>query len=108
MPIWKRLSLLGLILGVHLLYLPINRLMSGGVSLKLTLDDYVPLWPIWVVPYMAVWGWWLGCYIWAAWKMPDELYQTFGLAVVGVALSALAVFILYPTYVQRPTLVGNT
>lgn len=92
---------------VQCLYLPINRTIQGGVVLATSWDDYFSLWPIWVLPYLLSLAWWTGCFIWAAWKMEDNLYRAFVISLVGVMLVSYMVYILYPTYVVRPALEGN-
>jgi membrane-associated phospholipid phosphatase len=52
--------------------------------------------------------WWVACFIWAAWKMEDTLYRAFVVAALAVMLSSYAVFILDPTYVERPVLEGDS
>jgi membrane-associated phospholipid phosphatase len=51
--------------------------------------------------------WWTGCYVWAAYKMPDSLYRAFVVAALAVMLSSYVVYILFPTYVDRPALHGS-
>jgi membrane-associated phospholipid phosphatase len=92
---------------VQFLYFPINRTVQGGMILDIPLDDGVPFWPIWAVPYLLSLVWWTGCYVWAAVKMPDNLYRAFVTAALVVMLSSYVVYILFPTYVERPELQGS-
>jgi len=92
---------------IQWLYFPINRMVTGGVVLSISWDEFFPLWPIWVVPYLLSLVWWAGCFIWAAWKMEEDLYQAFALGLIAVMLSSYVVYILYPTYVVRPVLEGE-
>jgi membrane-associated phospholipid phosphatase len=106
---WQRRLLWLLVLfGVQLLYVPINRTMHGGTVLATPWDAAIPLWPIWAVPYLLSIAWWVGCFVWAAWKMEDVLYRAFVASFLIVMLTSYAVYILYPTYVERPVLEGSS
>ncbi len=91
-----------------MLYIPINRTVQGGVILSLPWDENVPFWPIWAVPYLLSILWWMASFIWAAWKMDDDRYRAFVAAALAVMLTAYAVYMLYPTYVERPALEGHS
>ena len=102
----KRLSLVIIPVLLQLLYLPTTRYLTGGIEPK-TAWDVVPIWPIWVVPYMLVWPIWIAAYTWGALKMPDRLFR---IAVVSATFTigvGMTIFMLYPTYVIRPALVGD-
>ena len=103
-----RLAWLVLLAAIGLLYIPINRTVQGGVILSLPWDAYVPFWPIWAVPYLLSILWWMASFIWAAWKMDDARFRALVVATLAVMLTAYAVFVLYPTYVERPVLVGHS
>lgn len=103
----KRLIWCALLFGIQGLYFPLNRFLKGGVEFKTILDDSVPLWPVWVIPYMLVCGWWIVAYIWAAWSMEERLYEAFFIASAFVCVSALTVFAVFPTYVVRPLIDGD-
>ncbi len=103
-----RLAGVVLIVILQLLYIPINRTLQGGVVLRTPLDDLIPLWPIWIIPYLLSIAWWLGFTIWAAWKMDDTLYLAFVTAGVAMMLVSYLIHLLYPTYVQRLTLTGDS
>ena len=92
---------------VGLLYIPINRLVQGGVVLSLPWDACVPFWPIWAVPYLLTIPWWIVSFIWAARSMDDDRYRAFVVAALVGMLTAYAVFVLYPTYVERPVPQGH-
>jgi len=81
--------------------------LQGGTEFKTTLDQYVPLWPIWSVPYSLVTLWWLAAYIWAASRMEDRMYEAFFIASAFVQVTALMIFTVFPTYVIRPSLSGG-
>ena len=105
---WQmRLTWLIVLFGVQLLYFPINRIAKGGVILSTPWDDLMPFWPTWAVPYLLSLVWWMGCFIWATWKMDDTLYRAFIVGTIAVMLTSYVVYLLYPTYVQRPVLEGS-
>ena len=100
----KRLIWCALLFGIQLMYFPLNRYLQGGVELKTPLDDHLPIWPIWVIPYSLACIWWVIAYIWAAWRMEDHLYESFFIASAVMQVSALTIFTFFPTYIVRPTL----
>jgi len=102
-----RLAWLVILFMVQLLYFPINRTVQGGVVLATPWDASIPLWPIWAIPYLLSLFWWVGCFAWAAWKMDDTLYRAFVIGAIAVMLTSYVLYLLYPTYVQRPVLEGG-
>lgn len=103
----KRLIWCALLFGIQGLYFPLNRFLKGGMEFKTPLDDFVPLWPIWVVPYALVCGWWIFAYIWSAWSMDDSMYEAFFIASAFVCVTGLTIFALFPTYVVRPNVTSE-
>jgi membrane-associated phospholipid phosphatase len=106
LPSGARLAWLIVISAGQLLYFPINRAAQGGAVLATPLDAWIPLWPIWAIPYLLSLVWWLGCFIWAALRMDPFLYRAFIAAILSVLMASYAVYLLYPTYVERPPLEG--
>lgn len=106
--LWVRLAWLAALFVVQWLYFPLNRTIQGGVVLRIPLlDDRIPLWPIWIIPYLLSLLWWTGCFIWAAWKMEDKLYYAFVIGAISVMLASYVVYLVYPTYVERPIVEGE-
>ena len=104
---WTRLVWLLVLWLLQLLYFPINRIVEGGVILDTTWDAFFPLWPIWVIPYLLSLVWWAVCYIWAGWKMDDDLFRAFVASFIVVMLASYVVYIFFPTYVIRPVIAGD-
>jgi signal transduction histidine kinase len=102
-----RLAWLVVFLVVQALYFPINRSVRGGLVLATPWDAHIPLWPIWALPYLLGLAWWAGCFVWAARKMDDDLYKAFITSLVAVNLVSYTIYLLYPTYVVRPSLEGD-
>jgi membrane-associated phospholipid phosphatase len=91
-------------------YLITNRLMShlgGGTTFDIWLDRYIPLWPIWVVPYILTLVWWGITILWSCYRMDDALYLPFVAGWVITCLIGYSFFALYPNYVVRPPVTGN-
>jgi len=100
----KRLIWCAIVCGTQALYFPLNRFLEGGVEFKTVFDDYMPLWPIWVVPHALICGWWVVACIWAIWRMEERLYEAFFIASALISVTGLTIFAVFPTYVVRPTL----
>ena len=88
---------------IQLLYFPTNRLARGGLSLSTALDQHVPFWPLWAVPYLLSLVWWEGCFVWASVKLPFRTFRAFVIALAAVMVASYIVYLLFPTYVDRPT-----
>jgi membrane-associated phospholipid phosphatase len=102
-----RLGMTLLVAGIASLYFPLNRKLTGGFNLSTRLDAWVPLWPVWVVPYLMCLPFWAGGLIWAAWKMDERLFHSFVSACLFVLSSAVLLFYFFPTYVKRPVLISG-
>ncbi len=102
-----RLAWLAVLFVAQLLYFPINRAAQGGIVLSIPWDAHIPLRPIWAIPYMFSLVWWVGCFIWAAAKMDADLYRAFVASMLFVMLVSYAIYLLYPTYIERPVLEGE-
>jgi membrane-associated phospholipid phosphatase len=108
-PAQRRILFLTL-LAVLSLYLVINRLMSwqgNGTTVEIWLDQYVPFWPIWVVPYVLSILWWGVAALWAYLKMEDSLYVAFITGWISTCLIGYAIFLFYPNYMIRPQVTGT-
>ena len=103
----KRLIWCALLFGIQSLYFPLNRFLKGGIEFKTPLDDYIPLWSLWVVPYVIIYIWWIAAFLWAAWKMDERSYEAFFTAAAFVCVAGLMIFALFPTYVVRPPAAGT-
>ncbi len=99
----KRLIWCALLFGIQALYFPLNKYLQGGTEFKTPMDEYIPVWPIWVIPYALICWWWAIAYLWAAWRMEGRLYEAFFIASAVMQVSALTIFTLFPTYIMRPT-----
>ena len=100
---------IGLLLGaaaIQAIYGPTSQLLTGGIAPRIPLDDLVPLWPMWVVPYALCYPIWLSAFFYAVWKMESRLYRALMAACYLTFSLGILTFILFPTYVGLPTLTG--
>ncbi len=98
-----RRILLGLLpWAIQLLYLPLNRLQSGGIAPALPIDALIPLRPLWVIPYMATLITWIIIPLWAVFKFDDCNYRALIIAELICVVTGISVFFFFPTYVIRP------
>jgi membrane-associated phospholipid phosphatase len=105
----RRLLFLAQVL-VLLGYLITNRLLThlgGGTTFDIWLDRYIPLWPIWVVPYLSALVWWGISILWSYFRMDDSLYVAFVVGWLITCLVGYSVFVGYPNYMVRPEITGN-
>lgn len=109
MPLTRRQRIYWLIalIAFQLIYIPINRLVTGGIVPVSPFDLYIPLAPIWVVPYLLSIIWWWGAFVWGALAMDDLRLRAFLIAAFLAFAISYVIWIIYPTYVIRPELLGN-
>jgi len=100
--ILQRVVWLVILLGIHALYVPINRTIQGGWLLRIPWDAYIPFWPMWAIPYLASISWWFASYIWAMIKMDWRRYRAFMISMSFTLLTSYLVYIFFPTYIERP------
>jgi membrane-associated phospholipid phosphatase len=98
----KRFSLLMLMLLISALYIPLNHFMTSGYNLKTTLDAYIPLVPVFAVPYLLFLPFWIIAFLIAAWKMNDRLFRALMTGSISASTLAILTFFLFPTYTERP------
>ena len=103
----RRLPILLIPLFIQLLYVPLNRFLHGGTMPVTPFDELIPLWPIWGIPYILALPIWIGSFLWAGAKMPNDLFKAFVLAACSIMTFAMIVFLVFPTYVQRPVVIGQ-
>jgi len=102
-----RFGMTVLIMGAACLYFPLNRKLTGGFNLATWLDAKIPIWPVWVVPYLLCLPAWAAGLVWAALKMDERLFHSFVSACLFVLVLATLFYYFVPTYVIRPPLTGG-
>jgi membrane-associated phospholipid phosphatase len=104
----KRFTLMAAAFAVFCLYFPVNQIMSGGYNLKTTLDAFIPIIPVFAIPYLLCFPFWVASFVYAAWKMEISLYRSFIIGSIAAISIATLFFIFLPTYTDRPLLTGNS
>ena len=103
----KRVGILLFLIALQLLYFPINQNVQGGITTYLPIDDQITLSPIWAIPYLLSILWWVGALIWATFKMEYMRFVHLSLCLSITILISYLVYILFPTYVDRPKIVDQ-
>ncbi len=102
MTISKRFTLLVVMLFISALYFPLNQFLTNGYNLKTALDAYIPLVPIFAIPYLLFLPYWVMAFLVAAWKMDDRMFRAFMIGSIGAASIATLIYFVFPTYTARP------
>lgn len=98
----KRFSLLTLLFLISMLYFPLNRLLTDGYNLKTVLDQYIPVVPEFVIPYLLFLPFWVAAFLVATWKMNDRLFRALMIGSISTVAIATLTYFLFPTYTARP------
>ncbi|HSL28310.1 MAG TPA: phosphatase PAP2 family protein [Anaerolineales bacterium] len=102
----KRIILIALACCIQMIYIPASNRLAGGIEPKLPID-ILPIWPVWVLPYVLCYILWFASMTWVLLKMEDRLFRAFVAAcMLTFGLGALT-FVLFPTYVKAATLEGG-
>lgn len=99
----KRVFWILVISAVECLYFPINSGVKGGIAPRTQLDVF-PIIPIWVVPYLLCYPFWIFSLIWVVLKMDEKNFKAIIAACLLSFSMGVATFILFPTYVIPPQL----
>lgn len=108
---WTRLLAALLVIPFMGLYGIANRLNGAQGStfvFQLPIDDQIPFVPIFILPYVAWYFYITGVLLWLVFKKRTGqlLYQQI-LAVCLAETIAFVVFLVFPTYMPRPDVVGQ-
>jgi len=107
MALSKRYLYLLISLALLCLYFPINRLMGGGLNLETTLDTYIPILPVFSIPYLLFIPFWIFALVWSTWKMEKRLFKSFMIALISVISTSMIFYVIFPTYVDRTLQTGK-
>ena len=102
----RRILLLVAVCAIQAIYFPTSLRTSGGFAPKTALD-IIPIWPIWVLPYLSCFPMWITAALWALWKMKTRMFNALMLACGMTFSLSIATFLLFPTYVERTPLTGE-
>ncbi|MHC1716379.1 MAG: phosphatase PAP2 family protein [Candidatus Dojkabacteria bacterium] len=86
------------------LYIPVNRLISGGYNLHIPLDEYIPLVPIFVIPYLFGIIFWIGTILVVLVKQNRFDTILFNIKMIVAGITSVLIYIFIPTYITRPEL----
>jgi membrane-associated phospholipid phosphatase len=102
----ERILLILLVSCIQMLYVPTSSQLTGGIEPKLSIDVF-PVLPIWVIPYVLCYPLWLAGILWATFKMDARLFRSFIGAFFLACLSAVSIFVFFPTYVPQASFSGT-
>jgi membrane-associated phospholipid phosphatase len=103
-----RLLWIILTLASMLIYLPINRLISGGTTLELPIDSYIPLIPIFIFPYLGALLFWVFTIIYINLTQDKKTLVTTNLIFIIATLTSALIYVVLPTFVaSRPTIIAS-
>lgn len=102
----KRFLLIILICCIQMIYIPTSSRTVGGFEPKLPIDIF-PIWAVWVLPYILCYLVWLFSFLWAIYKMEDQLFRALIAAFILTCTVSVSMFILVPTYVSQATIEGS-
>lgn len=85
-----------------LLYIPVNRYINGGVSLESDIDKYIPLIPIFTIPYLIGIIFWPFSIIYINLKGDKTHVKRFNIAIISASILSVLIYVIYPTFVVRP------
>lgn len=90
-----------------LLYIPVNRLISGGYNLKTDIDNYIPLLTIFVIPYLFGLIFWIFTIYKINLSKEEKLIKEFNLMIILASIVSVTIYVLIPTFVTRPVVIGT-
>lgn len=103
----RRFVWLVIILAFIMLYFPINRLIVGGWVLSLPVDEYIPLYPPALVPYLLGSLLFVGFPIWAAVSSQTREFEAYLISLFAATLISYVAYLALPTYVIRPEITSQ-
>lgn len=94
-------------IGSMLLYIPVNRFITGGNTLESSLDQFIPLVPIFVIPYLSGIIFWISMIVYINIRAKSRTIKRFNTAIISASILSVLIYILLPTFVNRPQIVGT-
>ncbi len=102
----KRMGWMLLVIAIQFIYFPTSQATSGGIAPKLPLDA-IPVYPVWIVPYVLCYPFWLFGIVWAILKLGDRDFRAFTAAALFTVGIGNLTFLVFPTYVDLPVITGD-
>lgn len=96
-----------IVISSMLFYIPVNRLISGGYNLKTDIDNFIPLLPLFVIPYLFGLIFWIFTILKINLSKDERLIKEFNLMLIIASIVSVAIYILIPTFVTRPVVTGT-
>ena len=106
LPPYRRVLLILLACAVQMIYLPTSARTTGGIEPRLPIDIF-PIWPVWILPYMACYLLWALGVTWTILKMDDRHFRSWIAACLFTFGVSVCIFIFFPTYVSPAALEEN-
>ncbi len=104
----RRLSVVVILLISSLVYVLTNSLLTHGYSMKTPWDDYIPIVPVFIFPYILFLPACFLAYVWAALKMDEHMFRAFFAAAVLNAVTIAMFYVIFPNYVERRQVVVDS
>jgi membrane-associated phospholipid phosphatase len=89
------------------LYFLINRYVQGGVQLNLQLDQSIPLYPPFIIPYLMGTLLFIGLPVWSAIRVQSGEFEEYTFCVLLATAVSYITYLVFPTYVTRPEIVSQ-
>jgi len=89
------------------LYLPVNRVVSGGYNLETPLDKLIPLLPIFAVPYLLSWVFWLGTIFYINLRQKKSTAINFDIKLIAAGVFSSIIYLIVPTFASRAIINGS-
>jgi membrane-associated phospholipid phosphatase len=97
---------LAVLLLLYLAYFLLNSARGHIHSLEMTVDDRIPLVPVFVFPYLSIYAL-LAISIWRFLRTETRVFTIAALAISLDLVLSYLVFLLYQTRVERPVVLGS-
>jgi len=89
------------------LYLPVNRVVSGGYNLETPLDILIPLLPIFAIPYLLSWVFWLGTIFYVNIWQKRSTAINFDIKLIAAGVFSSIIYLIVPTFASRAVVAGS-
>lgn len=98
----RRVFWLVIILALLMIYLPINRLVTGGWALSLPIDKYIPLYPPALIPYLIGSFLFVAFPIWTLMYSEKYEFEAYIISFLTATIISYIIYLTLPTFVIRP------
>ena len=103
----KKILIIIVVISSMFLYIPVNRLMTGGYNTEISFDQYIPLIPIFVVPYLLGIIFWFFSIIFINLKGSPKAVRQFNLMIISAGILSVLIYIFVPTFIIRPEVASS-